>query len=51
MCPDGHYRKVIYSLGPFMADYPEQVYLACIVQGWCPKYVDLLPLLLVFAHC
>lgn len=39
MCPDGHYRKVIYSLGPFMADYPEQVYLACIVQGWCPKCV------------
>ncbi|TFY55613.1 hypothetical protein EVJ58_g8134 [Rhodofomes roseus] len=36
-CPDGHYRKVIYSLGPFMADYPEQVYLSGVVQGCCPK--------------
>lgn len=38
-CPDGHYRRVIYDLGPFIADYPEQVWLAAIVQGWCPKYV------------
>ncbi|VDC07269.1 unnamed protein product [Peniophora sp. CBMAI 1063] len=37
LCPDGHYRKVIYSLGPFIADYPEQVYLTGIVSGWCPK--------------
>ncbi|KAH9916450.1 uncharacterized protein B0H18DRAFT_939252 [Fomitopsis serialis] len=36
-CPDGHYRKVIYSLGPFIADYPEQVYLSGVVQGHCPK--------------
>ncbi|KAI0717299.1 hypothetical protein C8Q72DRAFT_962343 [Fomitopsis betulina] len=36
-CPDSHYRKVIYSLGPFMADYPEQVYLSGVVQGCCPK--------------
>ena len=35
--PDGHFRKVIYGLGPFIADYPEQALLACIVQGWCPK--------------
>lgn len=38
-CPDGHYRRAIFELGPFIADYPEQVYLAGIVQGWCPKYV------------
>ncbi|KAI0245225.1 hypothetical protein BJV78DRAFT_1277481 [Lactifluus subvellereus] len=23
-------------LGPYIADYPEQVLLTCIVQGWCP---------------
>ncbi|KAG6805672.1 hypothetical protein H0H92_014423, partial [Tricholoma furcatifolium] len=34
---DGHYRRVIYSIGPYIADYPEQVLLACIVQGWCPR--------------
>ncbi|KJA19664.1 hypothetical protein HYPSUDRAFT_69092 [Hypholoma sublateritium FD-334 SS-4] len=27
----------IYGLGPYIADYPEQVLLACIVQGWCPR--------------
>ncbi|KAF8804512.1 hypothetical protein BYT27DRAFT_7258988 [Phlegmacium glaucopus] len=27
-CPDGHYRRVIYDLATFIADYPEQVYLA-----------------------
>ncbi|KAJ7024440.1 hypothetical protein C8F04DRAFT_1213064 [Mycena alexandri] len=37
MCPDGHYRRVIYSIGPYIADYPEQVWLAVIVQNWCPK--------------
>ncbi|KAI0245554.1 hypothetical protein BJV78DRAFT_1137758 [Lactifluus subvellereus] len=37
LCPDGHYRHAIYGLGPYIADYPEQALLACIVQGWCPK--------------
>ncbi|KAJ6467262.1 hypothetical protein C8R45DRAFT_1106043 [Mycena sanguinolenta] len=36
-CPDGHFRRAIYGLGPYIADYPEQVWLACIVQNWCPK--------------
>ncbi|KAH9946447.1 hypothetical protein B0H21DRAFT_779117 [Amylocystis lapponica] len=36
-CPDGHFRCAIFELGPFIADYPEQVFLAGIVQGWCPK--------------
>lgn len=36
-CPDSHYRKVIYSLRPFMADYAEQVYLSGVIQGCCPK--------------
>jgi hypothetical protein len=38
-CPDGHFRRVIYGIGPYIADYPEQALLACIVQNWCPKYV------------
>ena len=37
LCADGHFRRAIYGLGPYIADYPEQVLLACIVQGWCPK--------------
>ncbi|TFK84482.1 hypothetical protein K466DRAFT_496496 [Polyporus arcularius HHB13444] len=36
-CPDGHYRRSIFGIGPIIADYPEQVYLSGIVQGWCPK--------------
>ncbi|KAJ7725533.1 hypothetical protein B0H16DRAFT_1781820 [Mycena metata] len=36
-CPDGHFRRAIYDFGPFIADYPEQVMLAGIVQGWCAK--------------
>lgn len=40
LCPDGHFRRAIYSLGPYIADYPEQVWLAAVVQWWCPKYVS-----------
>ncbi|KAJ7669939.1 hypothetical protein DFH06DRAFT_1372426 [Mycena polygramma] len=36
-CPDGHFRRVIYDFAPFIADYPEQVMLAGIVQNWCAK--------------
>jgi Plavaka transposase len=36
-CPDGHFRRVIYDLVAFIADYPEQVMLTGIVNGWCPK--------------
>ncbi|KAH9944801.1 hypothetical protein B0H21DRAFT_862719 [Amylocystis lapponica] len=36
-CADGHFRRVIYGLGPYIADYPEQVLVSCIVQGWCPS--------------
>jgi hypothetical protein len=31
-CPDGHFWWAVYGLGPYFADYPEQVLLACIVQ-------------------
>src|SRR5882724_416499 len=34
--PDRHFRRVIYGLGPYIADYPEQALLSCIVQG-CPR--------------
>ena len=34
---DGHFRKTIYGLGPYIADYEEQALLACIVRGWCAR--------------
>jgi hypothetical protein len=41
-CPDGHFRRAVYGLGPYIADYLEQVWLSGIVQGWCPKYISFL---------
>jgi hypothetical protein len=35
-CPDGHFHQAVYGLG-HIADYPEQAWLAAIVQGWCLK--------------
>ncbi|KAF4583508.1 hypothetical protein EYR38_002259 [Pleurotus pulmonarius] len=40
LCPDGHYRRVIFDFGPVIADYPEQVMLAGIVQGWCTSFPE-----------
>ncbi|KAK7684225.1 hypothetical protein QCA50_012549 [Cerrena zonata] len=40
-CPDGHFRRAIYELAAYIADYPEQVLCTCIVQGWCPNNNDL----------
>ncbi|KAF8056311.1 hypothetical protein FPV67DRAFT_1678284 [Lyophyllum atratum] len=37
-CGDGYFRRVIYGIGPYIADYPEQALLACIVQGWCTTH-------------
>ena len=34
---NGYYRRVIYGLGPYIADYEEQALLTCIVQGWCAR--------------
>lgn len=42
-CPDGHYRRVVFDLAAYIADYPEQVALGGIVSGWCPKYVSHIP--------
>ncbi|KAJ7196663.1 hypothetical protein GGX14DRAFT_375923 [Mycena pura] len=36
-CADQYFRRVIYGLGPYIADYPEQALLACIVQNWCTR--------------
>ena len=36
-CPDGHFRRAIFGLGLYIADYPEQVWLAGCVSDWCPK--------------
>lgn len=36
-CPDGHFRRTIYGVGPYVADYPEQTLATGVVQGWCPK--------------
>lgn len=35
--PDGHFRRSIYDLAAYIADYPEQALATAIVQGWCPK--------------
>jgi hypothetical protein len=35
--PDGHFRSSLFAIGPFIADYPEQVDVSGVVQGWCPK--------------
>ena len=37
LCGDDYYRRVIYALAAYIADYEEQVLLSCIVRGWCPK--------------
>lgn len=39
-CPDRRFRRAVYQIGPFVADYPEQVVLSGVVSLWCPKYVS-----------
>ncbi|KIK95755.1 hypothetical protein PAXRUDRAFT_11252 [Paxillus rubicundulus Ve08.2h10] len=38
---DGHFQRVIYGLGPYIADYEEQVVLAAIIRNWCPKCLSI----------
>ena len=38
-CYDGHFRRAVYGLGPYIADYQEQILVMCVVQGWCATYV------------
>ena len=49
-CFDDHFRRIIYSLAPYIADYPEQVLLTCIVQGWCPRYISFFTYLCTVTH-
>ena len=49
-CGDGHFRRVVYGLGPYIADYPEQALLACVVQNWCPKFAFIVLPKLRFAN-
>ncbi|KAG1853048.1 hypothetical protein F4604DRAFT_2044766 [Suillus subluteus] len=28
---------MVYGLGPYIADYPEQILLSGVVQNWCPR--------------
>ena len=37
-CADNHFCRVIYGIGPYIANYPKQVLIAGIVNGWCPAY-------------
>jgi hypothetical protein len=41
-CADGFYWHVIYGVGPYIADYPEQCLLVCVLNLWCAKSVFLL---------
>lgn len=50
-CPDGHFRRIIFDLGPYIADYMEQVLIANIVQGWCVTYVALISSFHTRTHC
>ncbi|KAK2462944.1 hypothetical protein APHAL10511_005039, partial [Amanita phalloides] len=33
---DGYYQKTLFGLGAYIADYPKQVLLSCVIQDWCP---------------
>lgn len=35
-CPDQYFRRVLYGLGPHIADYPEQAAIVWILLNWCP---------------
>ncbi|KAG1838509.1 hypothetical protein C8R48DRAFT_751535 [Suillus tomentosus] len=35
---NGHFRHVLYGLSPYIADYPEQLILGCVIQNWCTKH-------------
>ncbi|KAF8836748.1 hypothetical protein BDN67DRAFT_992022 [Paxillus ammoniavirescens] len=38
-CPDRHFCRVIFRIGPYITDYPEQVLVSSIVQNWCGRCI------------
>ncbi|KAF8833748.1 hypothetical protein BDN67DRAFT_992789 [Paxillus ammoniavirescens] len=36
-CPDWHFHHIIFGIGPYIANYPEQVLISGIVQNWCER--------------
>jgi hypothetical protein len=38
-CADHHFRRAIYGLGPYIADYPEQTAASGVVYNWCVTFV------------
>ncbi|KAF9240171.1 hypothetical protein BU15DRAFT_87691 [Melanogaster broomeanus] len=36
-CPDRHFHRIIFGIGPYIADYPEQLLISGIVQNWCGR--------------
>ncbi|KAF8347329.1 hypothetical protein F5887DRAFT_957895 [Amanita rubescens] len=36
-CPDSHFRRAIWDLGLYIAYYPKQTLLSCIVRSWCAR--------------
>ncbi|KIK83034.1 hypothetical protein PAXRUDRAFT_71739, partial [Paxillus rubicundulus Ve08.2h10] len=34
-----HFCHVIFGIGPYIGNYPEQVLLSGIIQGWCSRCV------------
>ncbi|KIK76789.1 hypothetical protein PAXRUDRAFT_17940 [Paxillus rubicundulus Ve08.2h10] len=41
-CPNHHFCCVIFGIGPYLADYPEQVLLLGIIQNWCGRCIAFL---------
>ncbi|KAF8269032.1 hypothetical protein EI94DRAFT_1771396 [Lactarius quietus] len=38
-CSDGLFCHAIFGLGPYISDYPEQVWVMGIILGWCAHYI------------
>ena len=55
-CPDRHFHRIIFGIGPYIADYPEQVLISGIVQNWCGRllpfsYLFSSVLILMYTRC
>ena len=50
-CPNGYYRRVIYGLSPYIANYPEQALLSCVVPKVRPRSFKPSHFLILFLRC